>query len=241
VIRVALKGILGRKLRAVLTGFAIVLGVAMVSGSLVLTDTIQKSFDRIFDESYENSDIVISSKEAISSDGESGAGAPGFPADVLRAVEQLPGVEAAAGSIEDEAKLADEQGQLISGTGIALSVDPSADQRFNPLGLVEGRWPQGDEEIAIDRAAAEKKDLQVGDTIGVVADGPLRTHQISGLVRFGSVDSLGGTTIAVFDIPTAQRLFDKVDKLDIVRVAAAEGVSGPELVQDIRPLLPETA
>ena len=70
-IRVALKGLLGRKLRAILTGFAIVLGVAMVSGSFVLTDTIDKSFDAIFSESYEDSDVVISSKEAIGS-GEEG-------------------------------------------------------------------------------------------------------------------------------------------------------------------------
>ena len=69
-IGVALKGLLGRKLRATLTGFAIVLGVAMVSGSLVLTDTIEKSFDAIYSESYENSDVVISSKDATSTDGE---------------------------------------------------------------------------------------------------------------------------------------------------------------------------
>ena len=173
-IGVALKGLLGRKLRATLTGFAIVLGVAMVSGSLVLTDTIQKSFDAIYGESYENSDVVISSRDATSTDG-GGGDAPAFPADVLRAVEQLPDVEAAAGSIEDEAKLADENGKLLSGQGFAMSVDPSADQRFNPLNLVGGRWPEGDEQIAVDKAAAEKENLEVGDTVGVVADGPLRT------------------------------------------------------------------
>ncbi len=168
-IGVALKGLLGRKLRATLTGLAIVLGVAMVSGSLILTDTIAKSFDAIFSDSYENSDIVISSKAATSTDGETGAEAPAFSADVLGTVEQLPDVEAAAGAVEDEARLADQNGDLIGTEGFAMSVDPAGDQRFNPLNLVGGEWPQGDEQIAIDKSAAEKKNLEVGDTVGVVA------------------------------------------------------------------------
>ena len=52
-IEVALKGLRGRKLRAFLTAIAIVLGVAMVSGTYVLTDTITKAFDGIFSGSYE--------------------------------------------------------------------------------------------------------------------------------------------------------------------------------------------
>jgi putative ABC transport system permease protein len=240
-IGVALKGLLGRKLRATLTGVAIVLGVAMVSGSLILTDTIAKSFDAIYKDSYENSDVVISSKAATSTDGDTGAEAPAFPAEVLSTVEELPDVEAAAGTIEDEARLADQSGDLIGTEGFAMSVDPAGDQRFNPLNLVGGEWPQADEQIAIDKAAAEKKDLQVGDTVGVIADGPVRPYRITGIVQFGSVDSLGGATIAVFDLATAQQLFDKVGKLDMIRLAANEGVSTSELVQEISPLLPETA
>ena len=81
-IGVALKGILGRKLRAVLTGFAIVLGVAMISGSFVLTDTLGKTFDSIYDESYANTDAVISSKEATSAADDT-EDAPAFPAEIL--------------------------------------------------------------------------------------------------------------------------------------------------------------
>ena len=64
-IGVALKGLLGRKLRATLTAFAIVLGVAMISGAFILTDTLGKSFDGIYEESYKATDAVISSKVAI--------------------------------------------------------------------------------------------------------------------------------------------------------------------------------
>ena len=74
VIRVALKGVLGRKLRAALTAFAIVLGVAMISGSLVLTDTVSKSFDGVYGESYKDSDAVVSSKAAIADSSGKAAG-----------------------------------------------------------------------------------------------------------------------------------------------------------------------
>src|SRR6266540_7480087 len=105
-IGVALKGLLGRKLRATLTAFAIVLGVAMISGSFVLTDTLGKTFDGIYDESYHATDAVISSEEAVNT-GDDTAEAPAFSADVLSKVESLPGVRLAQGSIEDQARLVD--------------------------------------------------------------------------------------------------------------------------------------
>ncbi|HET9213486.1 MAG TPA: FtsX-like permease family protein [Gaiellaceae bacterium] len=238
--RVALKGMLGRKLRATLTGFAIVLGVAMVSGSFILTDTIDKSLGTIFDESYAASDVVVSSRDALSEDAESGS-AP-FPDSVLADVAALPEVEAASGSIEDEATLIDAKGEAIgAGMGLAMSVDPPADEQFNPLRLVEGAWPEGSGEIAVDKATADEQGLAVGDSIGAATDGPVETYSIAGIVRYGSVESLGGATIAAFDLATAQQLFDKQDQLDLVRVAAAEGVNSEQLAVEIRPLLPETA
>ena len=239
--RVALKGLLGRKLRATLTGFAIVLGVAMVSGSFILTDTINKSLGKIFDESYAASDVVISPRDALSGDDAETGSAP-FPQSVLADVEALPDVAAASGSIEDEATLVDANDEAIGGgMGIAVSVDPPADEQFNPLRLVDGAWPQGGGEIAVDKATAEEQGLAVGDSIGAAADGPVETYTIAGIVQYGSVESLGGATIAAFDLATAQQLFDKRKELDFIRVAAAEGVTSEELVSEIRPLLPETA
>jgi putative ABC transport system permease protein len=240
--RVTLKGLLGRKLRATLTGFAIVLGVAMVSGSFILTDTINKSLGTIFDESYAASDVVVSPRDVLSEDDSAEAGSAPFSDSVLADVAALPGVEAASGSIEDEATLVDENGRPIGGgIGIAVSVDPPADEQFNPLQLVEGAWPQGNEEIAVDKATAEDQGLAVGDSVGAAADGPVEKYTVAGIVRYGSVESLGGATIAAFDLATAQQLFDKQNQLDFIRVAAAEGVSSQELVAEIRPLLPETA
>ena len=109
-IGVALKGLLGRKLRATLTAFAIVLGVAMISGAFILTDTLGKSFDGIYSDSYKATDAVISSKVAIKTD-DGDSEAPAFSDAVLTKVESLPGVRLAQGVIEDESRLVDQAGQ----------------------------------------------------------------------------------------------------------------------------------
>jgi putative ABC transport system permease protein len=238
-IGVALKGLLGRKLRGALTAFAIVLGVAMISGSFVLTDTVAKSFDGIFGQSYEAADAVISSKEATS-DEQTGGKAPSFSADVLRDVQELPGVAKAQGSTEDDARLVDADGNEIGRGGIAFGVDDS-DQSLSPLQLESGDWPEGANQIAIDGATADGEKITVGDTIGAYGNGPVQEYEVTGIVRFGTVDSLGGATIAVFDLATAQALFDKKDRLDTIRLGAEPGVSPTALVRQVGPVLPDTA
>jgi putative ABC transport system permease protein len=240
-IGVALKGLLGRKLRSALTAFAIVLGVAMISGAFVLTDTLGKSLNHTYRQSYAASDAVISSEEAFNT-GDTTPEAPAFSAGVLRKVEQLPGVRRAQGSIQDQAQLVDRNGRAIgtATNGTAVGVDPSAGQSLNPLHLVAGGWPRGDGEIAIDKTTADKHHFQLGQTVGAFADGPVRHYRVRGIVRFGSVDSIGSATISVFDLTTAQRLFDKQGKLDLIRVQAKAGVSDAELLRQIRPLLSAT-
>ena len=241
-IGVAIKGLLGRKLRATLTAFAIVLGVAMISGAFILTDTLGKSFDSIFNESYKSTDAVISSKPAVGSSTQSDA-APAFAADVLTHVQALPGVHSAQGSIEDKARLVSPDGGAIGSAdeGIALGIPAAAaDQSLNPMKLVTGQWPTGDGQIAIDKSTADRHHFTVGETVGAFGDGPVVNYRISGIVRFGSVGSIGKTTITVFDLPTAQRLFDKVGKLDVIRVDADPGVAPAQLVREITPLLSKT-
>ena len=243
-ITVAIKGLLGRKLRAVLTAVAIVLGVAMVSGTFVLTDTIKAAFNTVFTQVYKNTDAVISGKSAIGNSNNNGNSVvPSFPESLLARVRQLPGVQEAEGGIDDQAKLVGRNGKVIAsgGPGLAFSVNPAGNQRFNPLELTQGRWPSAPDEIAIDKATADKKHYQVGDMIGVIARGPVKTFRIVGLVKFGGLNSLGGATFAIFDLPTAQRVFDKIGKLDTIGVASKQNVTPQELVKEIQPILPPTA
>ena len=244
--RIALKGLLARRVRTFLTGLSIVLGVAMVSGTYVLTDTIEHAFDNIFTASYQNTNAVISGKQVVK---QSSSGSATIPASLLARVRQNPDVQAAAGAIfslegnSDSAKLIDRKGKSI-GTGGAPNFAfgfESPDSRFNPLKLTSGAWAVGPGQVVIDKGTADKKGYRVGDRIGVSAQGPTQNFKITGIAKFGAVDSLGGATIAIFDVATAQALLHKHGQLDSIFVAAKGGVPSSRLVSEIRPLLPPTA
>lgn len=242
---VALRGLLGRKLRAVLTALAIVLGVAMISGTYVLTDTIKAAFGTVFSTVYKHTDAIVTAKSAIGKDNTNNSGLPpSFSASLLPRVQALPGVEEAQGGVSDFAYLVGRNNKVISGHGappLAFSVHPHGDQHFNPLTLVTGTWPAGPREVDIDAHTASSKHYKVGDTIGVIARGPEQTFRIAGTVKIGGVSSLGGATMAIFDFPTAQKLFHKSGKLDSIAIAAKPGIAPAELVREVGPILPVNA
>src|SRR6266511_3466305 len=242
--RVALRGLLGRKLRAALTAIAIVLGVAMISGTYVLTDTINAGFDTIFQGSYKNSDVVVTGKRAFSSEEASATETPSVPASVLAKIKRLPDVAAAAGTLSDETTfMIGKDGKVVETGGapaIGLSID-EADQQFNPLDLVAGHWPHGGSEVVIDKATADSEGFKVGDAIRIEVNGPARDFVVAGVVKYGAVNSIGSATIAGFDTATAQQLFKKSGQFDVIRVQSKAAVSTTKLLSEIEPLLPATA
>jgi putative ABC transport system permease protein len=244
-IRVALRGLAGRKLRAVLTAFAIILGVAMVSGTYVLTDTIDKAFDNIFSETYANTDAVVSGKAAdIDFEGDS-ADTPPIDVGLLPKIKALPGVAAATGSVIDDTNtdILTKDGKAVDTGGapsFGFGVDPAM-QEFNPLKLLEGKWPQGPDDVVIDTGTADEQGYKIGDTVKIATLQPVKSFHLVGLAQYGDVSSLGSATFAVFTIPTAQVLLDRVGKFDTIAVAAKEGVSQQAIAEEIKPLLPPTA
>jgi putative ABC transport system permease protein len=245
VIRVALKGLAGRKLRAILTAIAIVLGVAMVSGTYVLTDTIDKAFNNIFSDTYANTDAVVSGKAAdISFQGDS-AETPPVPESVLAQIRALPNVEAATGSVIDDTatKILKPDGKAVNTSGapsFGFGIDPSQ-TAFNPLKLLEGTWPKGPDEVVIDANTADEQGYKIGDTVKIATLQPVKSFKLVGLAQYGDVASLGSATFTVFTIPAAQQLLDREGQYDDISVAAKEGVTQQQLVQEIRPILPATA
>src|SRR5689334_22676704 len=235
----ALKSLFSRKLRSALTAIAIVLGVAMISGTYVLTDSISNAFNAIFTQSYRGTDAVISGKSAFNLSNQGLTTDPPFDASLLPRVKELPDVKAANGGVGGEAQLIGRNGKAIVFGGapnLGFSVDPSQPE-FNSLTLVDGNWPK-DGEVVVDRTTAGKKDIAIGQEIGVQAEGPVERLRVSGLVRFGSVSTIGGATLAGFNLKTAQHLFAKPGKLDQIRVAAKQGVSPAKLQAEIRSILP---
>ena len=224
--RFALKALLGRKLRTVLSAFAIVLGVATVSGTYVLTDSIDKAFGSIFTESRNGSDAVISGKAAFDIGDGTGVTAPAFDESLLQKVRALPDVRVADGSVNGEAQLIGKDGKAIVYGGapnLGFSI-ARGDSPFNPLSLVEGSWPKQNE-VVIDKSTAGKEHFRIGQIIGVQAVGPVQQLRVSGIVKFGSVSTIGGATLAGFDLPTAQGLFGKPGKLDEIAVASEPNVA----------------
>jgi putative ABC transport system permease protein len=238
-IRFALRALVQRRLRTVLTALAIVLGVAMVSGTYVLTDSIGKAFDSIFTATYKNTDAAITAKSAVGSGDNAGASAVTFDESLLAKVGALPDVRAAVGSVAAEAQLIGPDGKVIVFGGapnLGFSVDP-AHPEFDSLTLVDGAWPKPGQ-VVIDRSTADKKHLSVGQSIGVQARGPTQELPVSGLVTFGAVATIGGATLAGFDLGTAQQLFGKQGKLDQIRIAARDGVSAQRLLTEVQAILP---
>ena len=244
-IRVALRGLAGRKFRAALTAFAVVLGVAMVSGTFVLTDTIDKAFDAIFVESYANTDAVVSGKAPDISFEGSTAETPGVPAALLERVRELPNVEEATGSVLDETatKILKPDGKAINTQGapsFGFGIDPEQAQ-FNPLRLVEGTWATARDEVVIDTGTADDQGYGVGDSVQIGTLKPVQSFRVTGVAQYGSVSSLGSVTFAVFTIPAAQELLDRQGQFDAISVAAKDGVTPAQLVEEIKPILPATA
>jgi putative ABC transport system permease protein len=246
-IRVALRGLGGRKLRATLTALAIILGVAMMSGTYVLTDTIDKAFSTIFDESYAETDVVVSGKGAdIDFQGLS-ATAPPVDESLVEEVRALPDVDWASGGVYDETntKIIGSDGKAINtqgapSLGFGIETDPES-QRFNPLNLVEGTWADGDGEVVIDAGTADREGYDVGDTVAISTIQPKQDFEVVGIARFGDVDSLGTATFAIFDLQTAQKLLDREGQVDEISVAGVQGSTPEQLISEIQPVLPDNA
>ncbi len=231
--RVALKGLWLRRGRALLTTVAVVLGVAMVCGTYILTDTIDKAFDSIFTTANAGTNAVVTAKDKVEN---SMSGTATIPASLLAEVRDVEQVGEATGTVEASG-FGTDQIRLIKanktiGNQNAPKLGFGADstvKRFNPFTVVDGRFPTGDREVAIDKGTADKEKIRAGDRIGVAAQGAEEPFTVTGVVKYGTVNSLGGATIGLFDIPTAQRLLDKEGRLDSIAVASAPGVSDTDL------------
>ena len=240
-IRVALRGLAGRKLRAFLTALAIVLGVAMVSGTFVLTDMIGRAFDDIFTESYAKTDAYISGKSPGFTFQGDQVTPPSVPASLLPKVRGLPDVQTAAGGIGDQTatKIIDKKGKPITpgAPTFGLGIDYSQ-PRFNPLRLVSGRWPSAANEVAIDSGTAGDEHFRIGETIRIATLKPVRSFRLVGIAQYGSVGSIGSATFASFTLPAAQELLDRKGQFDAISVGAKPGVSQQQLVDQIKQVVP---
>jgi putative ABC transport system permease protein len=230
----ALKSLWARKVRALTTTFAVVLGVAFVAGSYVLTDTIFAAFDEIFNESLSGTSVVITAENPVKQEnGET----PTISASLLPRVQKTRGVKLAAGAIFTPGGFFDESGEKIGNKFAPKFISSTLPDGLESLNYVEGHKPRGPREASIDKAAAEGSNLKLGGTIELIGQGEAQRFRLVGLTKLGSA-SFGGASIAQVTLPVAQRLTHKRGRFDQISVAAADGVSAEVLKRRIAREMP---
>jgi putative ABC transport system permease protein len=238
-----IKGLIAHKLRLFATALAVTLGVAFMAGTLVLTDTVTKTFDDLFGDVYQQTDVVVRGEPAFDAGTGIGVQRARIPAPLLTAVRKAPGVAVAEGGTAGYARLVGRDGKAIGNPAAgapALGFNWPASARLNPFQLSAGHAPSADNEVAIDAKSAKDGKLAVGDTTTVLVQGPPRRVTISGIVKFGSVDSPGGASVVLFRDAVAQRVLGEPGKYDDISVGASPGTSQEQLQAAVAKVLPAT-
>jgi putative ABC transport system permease protein len=236
-VRTAFKSVLGHKVRLVLTAVAIVLGVSLVSGTFVFTDTITAQFDSLLDDIYEGTDVSVRS-----GGGDFSAATEPFPASVYDDVVAIDGVQEADGGVSSvSAQVLDSEGNLIGGQGPpTLGFSWTVVPELNPMQIKDGngRAPEGSGEVVIDVNSAQNVGLEIGDTVTVVAFNGPEDFELVGLASFGDADSLLGAILIAFELEEARRVFGYGDEFTGIVVQAEPGVDPAELTAAIAAVLP---
>jgi putative ABC transport system permease protein len=234
VYRLTLRSLLTRRRRAALSALAVLVGVAMISGAYVFTDTIRAALRDVLGTQARGAQVIVEGRQGLYSATNPPAS---MPASLAARIARLPGVAAAQGQITDFATVVGRDGKVVKRTGaptLAISYLPAP---FGGMRFVAGGPPNRPSEVALDAATAAREHYRVGDLVPIVTGEPVRRFRIAGLARLGSA-TIGGATFAVFDLKTAQALYGKQDQLDAIYVAAANGMPPQTLQREIAPLLP---
>jgi putative ABC transport system permease protein len=235
-----LKGLFARKVRLFLTAISVMLGVAFVTGSLVLTDTVNAAFNQLYDGLTKGTDVTVRGKAAFSDTMTLGSPKP-FPATVVDQVRRVPGVAAAEGSLTGFGLMLDKAGKPIQPGGApTLAAGYHTDRELaGGFTLRQGRAPQAPTDVVVDAATARKSGFVVGDPIKIMFEtGGQRQFTIVGIAGFGEADNLAGATVATFQTSTAQQLLGRVGQFDTIDVRGQAGITPDELRTRIAGVLP---
>jgi putative ABC transport system permease protein len=235
--KLVLRGFAQRKVRALLTGIAIVLGVALMAGTYILTDTIDHAFSEVFGNAYKDKAVVVTARETLGHN----SGSQTYPIReaTLARVRAVPGVAAASPSISTRATLLTASGKRIGGAAPAL-VDALQPPRFEAFTATQGHLPNAENEVAVDQATAKREHLKLGQRLVIAGSAPARSYTISGIAKFAGSESFGGTSIALVLAPQAEYAANEPGEYGGIYVAADLGVSPEQLAARVRAVLPAT-
>lgn len=237
--RVSLRDIWSRKRRLLSTSLAVVLGVALLSGTLVLGQTLDSNFDNLFADANAGTDVVV--RSSVDVGGDEAAQPRGLIdiglADTVRAID---GVDAVAPSMQGYSQIIGSDGKAIGGDGPPTFGGNWIDEpELNPYRLAEGRAPAADNEVVINKGALDTGNLHLGDTTTVRTPQPLDVT-IVGVATFGTADGLGPSTFTGFTLESAQQhLTTTPGQVTSLLVKAESGVDADALASTIAADLPD--
>jgi putative ABC transport system permease protein len=237
--KLVLRGFVQRKLRVLLTAIAIALGVALMAGTYILTDTINHAFAEVFSTAYANKAVVITEKETLG-----GSEVSVLNQATLARVRAVPGVAAASGAISSHASLLTIGGKRLTSGGAPSLVDALQPPRFEAFTATQGHLPRTAGEVAIDQASAKRNHLRLGQQIVIAGRLPARHYTIAGIAKFAGSESFGGTTVALLIPSQAQYVAGEPGVYDSINVAAESNPAHPiaptELAARVRAAVPAT-
>ncbi|MFK0215879.1 ABC transporter permease [Streptomyces sp. NPDC090298] len=239
-LRLARSSLRAHRRRFLGTFAAVLLGVAFLTGTLVMGDTLRASFDSMFTSATRGTDAVVRSSTTVTAPGE-GQGTRG-PVDAALAdrLATLPAVAAAAPRIEGAGQLLTADGTPVGGKGPpTLAGNWIEDPALNPYRLAEGHAPHAPGEVVVNRGAAKAAGLAVGDTTVLRTPDPVKVTVV-GLATFGGADGMGQVTwTGLTRADAAKHLTARPGEATSVAVRAGPGVSQEELVAALTPALPD--
>jgi putative ABC transport system permease protein len=236
--KVTRKGLLAHKLRLAMTALAVVLGVAFVAGSFVLTDTIERSFGGLFDELAGGIDLQVR-PEGVEGDVAAGVSQERtrLDAEVLDRVRAVEGVAVAEGFVMGQAQVIGADGEPVGAPGApTMAFNAPRDGGFG-IEVRDGRLPEVDGEVAIDAFTARTQEFEVGDTIELTAGRAVEEARLVGIVGFGDLDSLLGATVVLFTFDETVERFSPAGEFDQVEAMATEGIDEDALAEQVRDAL----
>ncbi|MFE1408397.1 ABC transporter permease [Streptomyces sp. NPDC058770] len=234
--RTALRNVLAHKARLLMTVLAVMLGVAFVSGTLVFTSTISEALRDSALKGYADVDVAVQPDSS-----QTGPGArPSLDRKLLDKAAEVPGAESASGTVTGFTAIADKNGKLI-GHGFSTrggNYYPGADGKDPRYPMRDGSAPHGAGQIALDSRTADEAGYEVGDTVRISVDGPVRKTTLTGIFTTDDGAVTAGGSLALFDNATAQKLFTGPGRYSEIHVKAAPGTSQAALLSEIEKVLP---
>jgi putative ABC transport system permease protein len=230
--------LLARRFRLVTTGLAVLLGVSFMAGALTLTDTVGRSFNRLYAQVYAGTDALVRSSSTAGPSGMELRGT--VPASTVGTIEHVHGVAFASGLSQGYAQLLGKDGKPLANAKRAPSIGFTwiPDKRLNPFRISQGQAPTADDEIVIDRASAKAAGYHVGDHATVLSEAAPQRMQIVGIATFSTADSPAGAGAVLFTTRAAQQLIGQPDRFDAVVVVAKPGVTQAQTAARIRRVMP---